>query len=356
MGMRVHPLLRETLVDTRTGASRAGTFTLLSILVLVGLSWSESASIGALTAQARRFRDSGATIFVLEAPTGVSGHTCAALADLNDVRAAGAIRSGDPIHAGLLPASPIPVWEATAGILTVLSADIRGIGIVVGPGIREVFGRDVSAIVGAAGTVAVGGTYPYPNDGRWPGLDYAALAEVPPSGVFDQCWLQVDSGTVDPSAALFTALRPGFSADQLPELSQLNSSLGRSFDLDSELSRRTTRFAPLVALLIGLIAGSFATLSRRLHLASALHAGVTRFALAALCLLETAIWTIGSAFSVFVFTPVASLQIDLNHRQLLDLVSAEIGLLYIVGVASGTLASFGLIKERRLFAYFKGSG
>ena len=154
---------------------------------------------------------------------------------------------------------------------------------------------------------------------------------------------------------LLTALLPGYDDDQGPDLSQLNPSLGRSFDLNAELGKRTTRFAPLVALVGGLLFGIAGIYSRRLNLASALHAGATRFALASICLLESAVWAIGSVASVMLFAQLASLPIDLSHRHIFGTSVMEIGLLYSVGVASGALVSVGLIGERRLFAYFKGT-
>jgi hypothetical protein len=236
-----------------------------------------------------------------------------------------------------------------------LSAEVRGAGILAGPGTRDAFGENLSSIVGPSGNIPVGGTYSYPRDGRWPELDYAALAEAPELGAFDQCWLQIESASDDVSSLLFTALMSGYSVDHSPELSQLNPTLGRKFDLKAELEKRTTRIAPLAALVIGLVLGASATLSRRLHLASALHAGVGRPALSTLCLLESAIWAGGSAISSVLFAYTASLQIDPSHRQLLDNVSAEIGTLFVIGVAAGALMAFGVVKERRLFAYFKGS-
>jgi hypothetical protein len=136
----------------------------------------------------------------------------------------------------------------------------------------------------------VSGIFEWPDDGRRPGLGYAALIPEPPIQPFDECWAEAwpENGALQ--GLLPTALVPAHADRSTPaEFASVNATLGASFPGTRRFEGRMTRFAPPVAALAALVVAIVAVRLRRLELAAAHHFGARRSDLTAITLTETAI-------------------------------------------------------------------
>lgn len=354
--MRTTAILSEAWRNLVTGTTRAALFAVLLALLSAGLAALEVTAVQQISAAAHTYVASGASVLTLRAPGRISGSACEALDAVPGVRAAGALRSTSAtLVATVLPSSPLPEIEVTGGVLDVLRADDRpGTGVVLSQeaaaSLSVVAGDDLST---RAGGVLVTGTYAYPSDGREPGYGYAVLAPVAANRAFDECWADVWPQSREMPVMLRTTLLPAETGDDRPVLSQLNGSLGARFDGTARFDGRATRFAAPLALLLAGALGYVSVRRRRLELASALHAGMRRWELAAMLGIETLAWVLPAV--VLTATAVAAL---LATGPPLDaaaagILGARIGLSAVVGPFLGALAALARTNERRLFQYFK---
>jgi len=346
-------VVREAWRNTVSGSARSLTLALsLGVLVML-LAAADNGAVAHLLRQAADYRSKGASVTILIAEGLVDGHRCDRLADLPGVRAAGAIRAtSDRITGTVLPTAPIPVSESTAGFLEIVREAPRASGVLLGPDAADAFGIDAAdEIVTASGTTPVAGTYDYPDDGRRRGLSYAAIAPTADSASFDECWVDAwpqDDGIV---AALLTTARPATEDRAKPEIAQLNSTLGRSFDGAAAFASRPTRFAAGAAAAGGLALGLLGVRLRRLQLASALHAGVSRRGLLAISVLEACGWVALCGAVVVPGTVIAAHALGGSAE------SYTLGWgVFVAGAAgafAGTCAGVATTHERHLFRYFK---
>ena len=369
--MRFTSITREAYRDTRSGTARAGTFGLVLALLLLALAAADLLAVRVITDAAERFRTSGASIVTLTAPDRIDGAACDALADIRGIRAPGAHRPPPPppragragaapppldqgVVANALPSSTLPVFDVTPGLRDVLHASGQpSAGLILSDqAAASLAVREGDALATRQGPVPVAGAFAYPSDGRRPGFGYAALAPIPAGTTFDECWVDVWPTLPEIPALLRTTLLPEVADTQPPVIAQLNATLGASFDGAARMSERVTQFAPPVAAFVAAGLGFLAVRTRRMHLASALHAGVTRPALAAVVALELLTWVIPAALAATaaIVLIVATAPAEAGSF-------AQLGLRVIVaGVAAtplGALLAFATIRERHLFRYFR---
>ncbi|WP_223227628.1 hypothetical protein [Leifsonia xyli] len=323
--------------------------------VSAGLAAAELSVVRSLTERAVAFRAAGASVITLAAADRIDGCSCDRLAELPGVRAAGALRdSGRGVSAATLPSSSIPVFEVTPVFAAILPAERAAItGLLVSDQVAEALAvRAGDSIATEDGPVGVAGVYGYPSDGRRPCYGYAALAPAGDSDAFDECWIDVWPLSSDIPKLLHTTLLPTQADDERPVLSQLNTTRGASFEGETLFAGRITQYGGPVALALGAGLGFVAVRSRRMHLASALHAGVSRADLAAITALETVVWVIPClVFTAAVIGVFAAGGADADAVTT-AILGGRIGLLAAAGVLLGTAAGFGLVRERHLFRYF----
>jgi len=112
--MTLRPLLQEAWRNLLTGTSRAALLTVLLSVLSAGLAALEVISVQQISAAARTYVSSAASVVTLTAPGRISGVACDALDALPGVRAAGALRPRtSPLTAIELPSSPLPVRESS---------------------------------------------------------------------------------------------------------------------------------------------------------------------------------------------------------------------------------------------------
>ncbi|UIP59711.1 hypothetical protein [Agromyces marinus] len=291
--MRLREVWREAAHNFGSGASHGlvSTFAFLAIAVCLGSV--ASRGVVDVTADAVAFRDSGASVFRIDAPDDIDGQACDALAQVDGVDAAGATRTGSPLRFALLPDLPTPYYDATQGMARLLDLRNRAAGLFVDAELAESLGLgdapSSSFLVGQEASTAIAATFDHPDDGRDSTLSGAAIGVTADGEPFDACWVRFWPPNDNPLEIMGTVIAtPGGTA----EAAQWNPTLGRTLD-----PRETFTALPNTALTIAaaLIAAALAFVGvrlRRLELASARHVGVSRASLIGIALAEVAIWLI----------------------------------------------------------------
>lgn len=339
------------------GAARAGAVSLAAMLVCCTLSALDLATSRQLDLEARDFVTRGASTLVFTAPDRIDTTLCLRLGNQPGVTAVGATRSALETTAIAAPGSTLPVRETTPGFLRVLglapAPDSHGVAV--SAQAATVSGaRAGQELVLTSGRVHVDQVYDYPDDGRIPGLGFAVLVPTSSSEPFDACWVNQWPQTATMQALIRGTLVPG-TADQAPAptLAQLNPVLGQRLDARSAFQHRVSRWAPLASLVFCAGLAGAGMRSRRLALASALHAGVTRADLVRIVVLESMV----AAVPVLVTGAALALLHALTGPST-DFWSA-LALGATVPVAGSTGIYLGAVlvalgvKESHLFAYFK---
>lgn len=354
--MRAASVVSEAWRNVTTGTTRATLFAAVLVVVVGSLAAVDVRAVVGVIEGAREYRDAGASVQILEATGQVDGARCEALAGVDGVNAAGALRTGAPLRALNLPSSELTGFEATPGLLGALDRGrVAGVGLWLSADLAEALGATVGdSIATSTGPARVSAVYPYPDDGRDRALGYAAVAPVPAAGLFDSCWVEI--WPVDPETAtlLRTVVVADPSSEVQPTQKQLNGRLGATYDASAEFSGRLTKPAPVAAAVLGLALGFVAVRLRRLELAAALHARVPRTALTWQVLLETAAWT---GAGIVVTVPVlwwlaagAGPAADQVSTWVLGMRTVLAGAgAVLVGAVVGALTT----REKHLFKYFK---
>lgn len=356
-GMRLAAVTNEAWRNVRTGTTRALLLTCVFIMVLGSLAVLDMRAVVTVAQGAAEFRAAGASTQLFALAGGVDAQRCAALADVDGITTAGALRAAPAVRLHNLPSTEVPLFEVTPGFLAVLG-QVPSAGPDVA--ISQSLATAIDAVPGStiattAGSGVVGSVYPFPQDGRNAALGYAALAPVPATGLFDACWAEVwpaNDRTANLLLLTAAASTPLGAAAQAT-LDQLNSSLGKAYDPATLLRERPTRFAGYAAIVAGFTLGVVAIRARRLELAAALHSRVPRTALTWQVLLEAGAWT-GAA--VVILTPVLALVAAYNNPEPpgdywaigLRIVATGAAAV-LLGAACATAAT----REKHLFRYFK---
>jgi hypothetical protein len=354
--MRARDAATEALRNLRTGTGRPVAIAIavtLCAVILVGI---EVGSVAMLVTRANEFQTAGGSTLILESAQQIDAGACHRLESLGGVDGAAAVTvNSRTAHPANLPQQSIPVVRATPGLAGILGIHPEGVGVWVSQEAADQLGTQVgSTIVLDGQSTRVAAVYPYPEDGRRPGLGYAVVEPVPASGVFDECWVRswpVNDAIVPVLTA--TSFHP--APEQSPRLlSQLNGTKGSNFDGAGELARRPSSLAGSAALVAGLLIGYAAWRLRRLELASARHAGVpTRAlwltALVELCALLAIMWAWGAVVALWVTRGLA----PSDAGQVLPF-AARVLLSMSVGLILGASVAVWTARERQLFDFFKG--
>lgn len=353
--MRFSSIWREAFRNIKTGTTRASTFTLLLALVSATFVTAEVKAVEQISAQADAFRQKGASILTLAAPGRVDGRGCEALADIPGVLAAGALRGADSkVVPTALRESPVPAFDVTPGFPPLVKAKTIGPGPLAGPELAQSLDLPHrTSIETREGILPIGGTFSYPSDGRRGGFSYALLMPVPANSPFDECWIDVWPSDDGRAQLLLTTLLPTGNSTELPELSQLNTSLGSSFDGAARFKDRVTRWATPGLAFAGALLGLVAIALRRLQIAASLHAGVSRRAQLSILMLEATVWTLAAGILATAASAMLCLSTSRDMQTLILTISIRVILAGVLGALAGTALAIALVREDHLFRYFK---
>jgi len=347
-------IAREAWRNLLTDTSHAGVWVLIVTTVLSLLGWADTFQVASLVNQSTAYIVGGGATWILQAPGQIDGASCDGLQMASGVHGAGALRdTQSSLTAVALPGAPLPMYEVTTGFPQVLGVSAND-GILVPDHVAtRLSASPDTQLVTNSGMVKVGAVYNYPDDGRRSVFAYAALALVPASGIFDECWITVWPTSQTTISLLYIALSSQSGQYQAsPQLSQLNPTYSDQMDAAALYQSRFTRFAGWACLLFGLVIGFASLLGRRLELASSIHLGVPRGALCCQMLFEASFWIsiamlISSSLIIWQAISAANDKWPVALLGLRCVVSGGVGCLI------GNLVSCVTVRERRLFSLFK---
>ena len=355
--MRFREIWREAARNFGTGASR-GLVSMLAFLAIAAMLGSiTSRMVVEVTQDAAAFRDAGASVYRLDAPAAVDGNACDKLQKVDGISASGATRNASDIRFALLPDLPTPYFDATAGMINMLSVQpaIPEAGLLVDAELAASLGveavPDTTFLSGNRTSTQVAATFDHPDDGRDATLSGAALGLVEDRAPFDSCWALFWPPTENPLDVMGPLLTA--SASGSGTLVQWNPTLGRTIDPHAVFTALPLlEIAVAGALAIAALAYLGVRL-RRLEAASALHAGVRRADLLAIAMTEALLWLVPAcALSLGIITIAAMW----NNRD--PSFAAWIAGARTVGVAAAAwLLSTGIataaVRETHLVKYFQ---
>lgn len=354
MTPRYREALREASRNVWSGTAHTVRWCVLLAFVGSALAWMDAASVRGLVDDAVGYLDSRGATWALQAPGRVSGRACEALNQATGVVRAGAVRAeAVPVTTVALPKAPVPLFSVTPGFLRVVGSSSTGLSVT--DAVADRYGLDPPDQWGTTlGSVTVDGVFPYPSDGRQPGLGFAVLAPTPADQLFDQCWVTVwptDQRTVNlvQTALVHDGLPPGTSE---VKLSQVNPSFATLFNGHALFANRLTRWAPAGALLAGCLIGFASVRTRRLEHASALHTGLPKTFVLVQSLVEALSWAVPAAVLGTVAVLVAVRGASAETSQI-ALIGARPLVAAAAGAVLGTLLAAALVREKQLFSIFK---
>lgn len=350
-------LRSEAVRNVRSGTSGALLLgTLWFIVLMTTLVWN-TVTVIAIVDAAQRYQDSGAATTIVESADNISGTLCESMSSIPNVTFAGALReSSAPIRPAATPGVDLPTFDASPGLVSLLmnGAGERD-GIFTSRQVAGALGVSRgSTLTTADGEGAVSGVFDYPEDGRRAGLGYAAVQSVAPSETFDECWVSVWPESDRVRAVVAASVLASAPADDAPPvITQLNSSLGASFEAERRYRDRATALVPLGTLLVGAGLGCSSVRTRRLELASARLVGVRIADQMSHLSLEQVMWVGASSIAAF----VASTAVVLSCAPALAVPAMHTAVLTLAGGAvamwAGSMLALATISSRRTIDYFK---
>lgn len=357
-------ILREAWRNLASGTTRGLLAAAVFLVVAGGIAVVEARAVVDLAQRAVTFRASGAAVSVVSLYGSIDGAQCDALASAPGVAASGALRAGPPMTLAAFPSRTFETYEATPGLASVLgvvSAAPGASGVWISRGVADSLGLEggsVNLALLPGGNAPLGGVFPYPSDGRDPLLGYAIVAPIAASGLFDACWVEAWPDAASASDVLYLpVVRNQGNAGDGPtpgaEVRQLNTTLGARFAATSTLGT-LPGWAPTSAAAFASFALGFLLVRlRRLELAAAMHAGLSRSTLVTQVLLESAGWLLPA---ISLATPgliLASSSGNPGGAWAAYFPAARTVALACLSVLAGTACGVVATRERHLFRYFK---
>lgn len=349
--------LGEAARNVWSGTTHSLRYVVALTVVLGAALASDIKGADAVLGEGAQFRESGAAVLTVEAPGRIDGATCDSFATLPGVRAAGVLRqASDPLVAAALPRGPIAAHLVSPGAPAVFRADDTGsAGVLLATDAADDLGALPGGPLVLDGTAtAVRGTYPWPQDGRRSGYGYAALIPADRTEPYDACWIDaypVPSGLL--AVAQMAVLPDGTDRGGAVTFSQLNTTLGSTFDGATSYASRTTRYAVWTSYVGGAALGFIAVYARRLELAAARHVGVRASRQHLQVLAETMAVLIPVSL---ILTALAAVLIRTGSGEdpaALVRVAVYVAAPGLATMVLGTQTAVALIREEHLFRYFR---
>jgi hypothetical protein len=349
---------REAFRNVVTGTTRAVLWASIWALAIGGLCLAEVWGVGIIYRQAAEYVQSGAAVSVLDTTSLVDGRACEGLVQVAGVERSGALsRMDEPVLPGVLPAGPVAAFRVTEGALQMFSrlVDLGGEGVVISIDVAQSLGAEPGETLPlVSGSVRIRGVFEWPDDGRLRGFTYSALVPSPEEGVFDQCWMYAWPQVAHSDVVLSGTLIPHGPQDSASvQFGQVNTTQGKRFDGAERFRARLGTWAWLASLTVASGIGFVAARVRRLELASARHAGVSRMSQLIQMAAETAWWQF---LALTLAGPLVALCVGVSPGDdsalLIRLAFRVLGA-GVIGTALGAVIAVWSIREKRLFRYFK---
>lgn len=357
--MKTATILREAWHNIISGTTKIGRYFIVLLLVLSAGLVLDLSAVNQSLEKAYTFRDSGAAVYIYTARDAIDPAACEALATIDGVNAAGALR--DPqkqTSFTALPGNPVPRYEITSGVGEILSDTEIETGVLLSPQAAEpLHAAAGDELPTSSSSLIVADVYDYPVDGRRTDFDFATLELKPATHNFDECWLDV--WPVPHHAIDYLSFAHSITADSNSDddsgavVTQLNSAKGTELSAPTDFSTRPTRFMPYAVGGIATVIALFAVRSRRLENASALHSGVHKRELRLQMVAETLIWSVPAILCSLATTLYFVVGVEPQDRAALWHVGGLTALCALTGTVIGAIIAVATTKEEQLFNYFK---
>lgn len=302
-GFSATSLLSEVWRNVASGTSRTLLLATVTALLVVALGAIENSTVSGLDSKARSFVQSGASTYIISSANNVDGTACERLAQSELIDRAGALRQSRSVHIDSLPDAPAQVYEVSPKFLSFLkvSSSPRP-GVLISQGLaHDVLPKTLSGSYASrqVSPLSVVGVYRWPDDGRSSDLQYAVVAPLPTTAVYDQCWIRSADPAQKPLDLLqATLIRPPDDPSEAVPV-QLNQRLGEEFPMRSEFSSRGTRYAWLFACTTAILISIAAARRRAAEFVNAKECGVPTNSIIIGCALEAGIFAVlGSALAL----------------------------------------------------------
>lgn len=252
-----------------------------------------------------------------------------------------------------IPDSPIPVYDASPGILPLLRSDYTGatIGVVLSADLAQDLAQSAGSFLTLVDgeQIAVGGSFP--SDDRGPRFDFVVFNVNPVRVRFDECWYVVN----DQQSA--SVVRLALSADakerQGLTIEGINPTAGTSSDPIARFLQRPTRYNAALAGVAGVLIGVLYVLRRRTQHASAMQLGVRRLDLMAIIVVEmAAVALLACSIAGAIYLSVLGHDFQ-SERAALGALFMRSAASTIVGCLLGVAISTIGIRRRSYYAYFR---
>ncbi|MCL2595245.1 MAG: hypothetical protein FWD83_06965 [Promicromonosporaceae bacterium] len=370
---RLREVFREAYRNVATGTARPLIALFAFALVVGAAGFAQARGVVGVAQDALTWQQQGSAVQIITFENQIDGRQCDALASLPGIGAAGAVRQIDSVRLAALPSVPISTFEVTPGLGELL-------GVTAGPG-QEIGGvwlsEDLARVIGITdtelplviqnvegagrwahgGTFGVAGVYSSPAGGQSSPLDYAVLSPAAPVGSFDSCWALLwpeSSQTISllPLSVEVTSTAPG-EHRQTPRLAQLNTTAGTSFDAAGRLDALPTWPLTVAAVGFAAVLGFGLTYTRKLELASALHAGVRKPSLLIQLGIEALYWLIPAVALVIPAAFWAAARENPDPTWIAFYPALRTTALAVLAALLTVLIAALLVREKHLFRHFK---
>lgn len=305
--------------------------------------------------QAIQFQESGAAITYLAATGNVSPGQCLALNRVSGVRAAGAIRKlNSSTVASVLPGAPLDTYEVTPEFTEILSNDVSsGAGVAASEAVGQALGLAAGSVIPTdRGNLRVASEFAYPQDGRRSGLGWAILIPTNSQTLFDECWVSTWPLNPDIKNILLTVVQNPQDLKDL-EVAQLNTRFGEVPDTNIRFPDRISTGAPLLALILGFLIGTFAYRLRRLELAANRHAGLSTKHLLQIALGESLAWIGPAVFAGVMTGLIVGQGLAWADSAPLVIEAGKITAAWFLGALGGVISTVAAIHETQFYKHFK---
>ncbi|MFC5337290.1 hypothetical protein [Leucobacter denitrificans] len=354
--MRWNVLLREVWLNVQSGTSRSAQLCVVFSILLAGLIYLDLGNTHSIELEAQRYRESGASIITLEAIGRIDGTACDHLSKVPGIHSSGALRrEPTDLIVAALPAAPVSHYAVTPGLRHVLHITDSGTGLL----LSSVLAQQVAAGPGdelllSDRQTPIADTFNYPDDGRRAGFGYAALSQEFQSEIpFDECWAEIWPTNPELESLLSLTVYPATDDETSTSRSQLNTTLGKTFDGRTRFAERITALSFALAGALGAFLGVFSVASRRIQHARSLHFGLHKRDLHIITILETLTWVAPSMLIAGSGSILYAEFASISDSSYVLVISLRIMAWAAFGSFLGASLAMLAVRERHLFKYFK---
>lgn len=351
--MRPHALLTEAARNLAVGVTMWWLVAPLFILLVGGITVLDVSNAAGVLARAQRNAELGVNALKITGP--VTGELCEAATLTERFRAAGAVRSVDPIHLRTEPGSPVAGFQITRGAAAFYGIEAPDApGVFMSVGLWNELGRPGRAFLASGERADVAGTFDPPN--HLTEFERLLIEIVPARGNFEACLVDRVVALPDDAQRLTAVI--GSGSLEGTSILQLNSDLGRPIDGRTELHDRLARgVASWATLGGGALVAAFGAWLRRREIALARQLGASRVDVSTTHAVEALVWSVVASICVaaLITAVVARDAAGSETRYLMTIASRDLTVGVLGAVLAGTIVA-AAVRGTSVLRYLRDAG